>query len=55
MTIKTMELTIIDKAFEEGWMAPKPPKVRAAPGQQNISRRYLFSHLLCWLHGAAAF
>ncbi|KIZ04404.1 glutamate synthase (NADPH/NADH) [Monoraphidium neglectum] len=28
VTIKTMELTIIDKAFEEGWMAPKPPKVR---------------------------
>jgi hypothetical protein len=28
VTIKTMELTIIDKAFEEGWMAPRPPKVR---------------------------
>jgi NADPH-dependent glutamate synthase beta subunit-like oxidoreductase len=27
VTIKTMELTIIDKAFEEGWMAPKPPLV----------------------------
>ena len=25
---QTMELTIIDKGFEEGWMAPRPPKVR---------------------------
>eukprot|EP00877_Chromochloris_zofingiensis_P004027 jgi/Chrzof1/13625/Cz08g04180.t1 len=28
VTIKTMEVTIIDKAFEEGWMVPRPPKVR---------------------------
>jgi len=28
VTIKTMEATIIDKAFEEGWMLPRPPKVR---------------------------
>lgn len=27
VTIKTMEVTIIDKAFEEGWMVPRPPKV----------------------------
>jgi NADPH-dependent glutamate synthase beta subunit-like oxidoreductase len=27
VTIKTMEATIIDKAFEEGWMVPRPPKV----------------------------
>lgn len=27
VTIKTMEATIIDKAFEEGWMLPRPPKV----------------------------
>lgn len=25
VTIKTMECTIIDKAFEEGWMVPRPP------------------------------
>jgi NADPH-dependent glutamate synthase beta subunit-like oxidoreductase len=29
VTIKTMEATIIDKAFEEGWMLPRPPKVCA--------------------------
>ncbi|KAF8066383.1 Glutamate synthase [NADH] [Scenedesmus sp. PABB004] len=28
VAIKSMEATIIDKAFEEGWMAPRPPKVR---------------------------
>lgn len=28
VTIKSMEVTIIDKAFEEGWMLPRPPKVR---------------------------
>ncbi len=27
VSIKTMELSIIDKAFEEGWMVPRPPKV----------------------------
>jgi len=31
VTIKTMEATIIDKAFEEGWMVPRPPKVRHRP------------------------
>jgi hypothetical protein len=33
VTIKSMEATIIDKAFEEGWMNPRPPKVRGAGGQ----------------------
>eukprot|EP00879_Flechtneria_rotunda_P003043 GHRR01003263.1.p1 GENE.GHRR01003263.1~~GHRR01003263.1.p1 ORF type:complete len:2008 (+),score=728.67 GHRR01003263.1:1512-7535(+) len=28
VAIKSMEATIIDKAFEEGWMPPRPPKVR---------------------------
>jgi glutamate synthase (NADPH/NADH) len=28
VTIKTMECTIIDKAFEEGWMVPRPPVKR---------------------------
>lgn len=28
VTIKTMEQTIIDKAFEQGWMVPRPPKSR---------------------------
>eukprot|EP00210_Caulerpa_lentillifera_P004796 g4578.t1 len=28
VSIKTMELSIIDKAYEEGWMVPKPPKIR---------------------------
>lgn len=28
VTIKTMEATIIDKAFEEGWMLPRPPASR---------------------------
>eukprot|EP00878_Enallax_costatus_P000131 GHUV01000172.1.p1 GENE.GHUV01000172.1~~GHUV01000172.1.p1 ORF type:complete len:2326 (+),score=665.07 GHUV01000172.1:565-6978(+) len=28
VSIKSMEATIIDKAFEEGWMRPTPPKVR---------------------------
>jgi hypothetical protein len=32
VTIKTMEATIIDKAFEEGWMLPRPPKVRGGQG-----------------------
>jgi NADPH-dependent glutamate synthase beta subunit-like oxidoreductase len=27
VSIKSMEATIIDKAFEEGWMLPRPPKV----------------------------
>lgn len=27
VAIKSMEATIIDKAFEEGWMLPRPPKV----------------------------
>jgi glutamate synthase (NADH) len=29
VTIKTMEVSIIDKAFEEGWMVPRPPTVRS--------------------------
>jgi len=28
VTIKNIEATIIDKAFEEGWMAPQPPEKR---------------------------
>lgn len=28
VTIKTMECTIIDKAFENGWMVPRPPSKR---------------------------
>ncbi|XP_024516179.1 glutamate synthase 1 [NADH], chloroplastic isoform X1 [Selaginella moellendorffii] len=28
VSIKTMECTIIDKAFEEGWMVPRPPAYR---------------------------
>eukprot|EP00899_Mesostigma_viride_P020127 jgi/Mesvir1/28115/Mv04695-RA.1 len=28
VTIKTMECTIIDKAYEEGWMVPRPPQHR---------------------------
>lgn len=28
VTIKTMEVSIIDKAFEEGWIVPRPPKTR---------------------------
>jgi len=36
VTIKTMELTIIDKAFEEGWMAPRPPKVGGGGGVASV-------------------
>ena len=28
VTIKTIEQTIIDKGFEEGWMIPQPPASR---------------------------
>ncbi|MBB6638377.1 glutamate synthase subunit beta [Cohnella thailandensis] len=28
VTIKTIEQAIIDRAFEEGWVVPQPPKVR---------------------------
>ena len=28
VSIKTIEATIIDKAWEEGWMVPRPPKLR---------------------------
>ena len=28
VTIKTMECTIIDRGFEEGWMVPRPPLSR---------------------------
>jgi glutamate synthase (NADPH/NADH) small chain len=28
VTIKTIEQTIIDKGFDEGWVVPQPPKVR---------------------------
>jgi len=28
VTIKSIECTIIDKAYEEGWVVPEPPKVR---------------------------
>ena len=28
VTIKNMELAIIDRAFEEGWVRPEPPEVR---------------------------
>jgi glutamate synthase (NADPH/NADH) len=28
VTIKTMEVSIIDKAFEEGWIKPRPPTTR---------------------------
>ncbi|XP_074281679.1 glutamate synthase 1 [NADH], chloroplastic-like [Silene latifolia] len=29
VSIKTIECTIIDKAFEEGWMMPRPPQKRS--------------------------
>src|SRR5205807_3182532 len=28
VTIKSIECAIIDRAFEEGWMEPRPPRVR---------------------------
>ena len=28
VSIKTMELSIIDKAYEAGWMRPRPPTSR---------------------------
>lgn len=28
VTIKTMEVSIVDRGFEEGWIQPRPPKVR---------------------------
>jgi glutamate synthase (NADPH/NADH) len=28
VSIKSIEASIIDKAFEEGWMVPRPPKLR---------------------------
>ncbi len=28
VSIKTVEASIIDKAFEEGWMVPRPPATR---------------------------
>ena len=28
VSIKTIEMSIIDKAWEEGWMVPRPPAVR---------------------------
>lgn len=28
VSIKTIEASIIDRAFEEGWMVPRPPKLR---------------------------
>ncbi|NIP32108.1 MAG: glutamate synthase small subunit [Candidatus Dadabacteria bacterium] len=28
VTIKTIECTIVDKGFEEGWIVPEPPEVR---------------------------
>jgi glutamate synthase (NADPH) small chain len=28
VTIKAIELTIVDRAFEEGWVRPQPPKTR---------------------------
>ena len=28
VSIKSIECTIIDKAFEEGWMVPRPPQMR---------------------------
>jgi NADPH-dependent glutamate synthase beta subunit-like oxidoreductase len=36
VTIKTMEATIIDKAFEEGWMVPRPPKVSRTGSSEDI-------------------
>jgi len=38
VTIKTMELSIIDKAYEMGWMVPRPPKTRTG---------YASPYLLC--------
>ena len=29
VTIKSIELTIVDRAFEEGWIVPQPPAVRS--------------------------
>ena len=28
VTIKTIELAIIERAFDEGWIAPEPPAAR---------------------------
>ena len=28
VTIKTIECTIVDRGFEEGWIVPEPPKIR---------------------------
>jgi len=29
VTIKNIECAIIDRGFDEGWIAPKPPKTRS--------------------------
>ena len=38
VTIKTMECTIIDKGFAEGWMVPRPPVSRTGYVTQPVQR-----------------
>ena len=32
MTIKAVEVSIIDRAFDEGWVTAQPPEVRTGDG-----------------------
>lgn len=50
VSIKNIECSIIDKAFEEGWMVPRPPQKRtgyAVSSFNNIKRSIII--VLCCL------
>ena len=38
VTIKSIECSIIDKGFKEGWVKPKPPNVRSEKKSQSLDR-----------------
>lgn len=44
VSIKSMECAIIDKAFEEGWMVPRPPLKRT----EYVFHKYVVLHFVAW-------
>ena len=39
VTIKQIEVSIINRAFDEGWVVPRPPRVRDRPQRRGHRRR----------------
>lgn len=46
VSIKSIECAIIDKAFEEGWMVPRPPPKRTGYALSSTQHSYIVQYVL---------